>query len=223
MGRPGARKERKGRARHSSRDGAAPVVHRMTSIRRAEPPTKPRTIAAPPLAKEPSLSALLGAVTDLGGKERVPLVRAQSTGEISRAAHRAGTSFEFMLERNGERIQGHRVDLAPLRLAPGQGRTWVPETRLDLHGVRMRELDALLSRALRDCVLRAAARLLVIHGKGLHSARGTSVLADAVVEHLASDRHARYVHAFATAPERLGGTGALAVELDLRRGENRHR
>ena len=55
--------------------------------------------------------------------------------------------------------------------------------------------------------------LLVIHGKGSHSADGVGVLRDAVLEALTSGGAAPVVAAFATACSRLGGSGALALAL----------
>jgi DNA-nicking Smr family endonuclease len=211
MRRPRTTKKRKG-ARHSSRDRAAAVVFRLTGI------VSTRAVAAPATA-EPTpartLSALLPDVTPLDGSKRVARERDGAPSD-ARVATRPRKAVAFVLERDGDRIQGHRADLGPPRLAPGHGRTWVPDERLDLHGVRARELEARLDIAIRQCLRRPRGRLLVIHGKGLHSAGGAGVLAEAVVELLTAERHGRHVRAFSTAPARLGGSGALAVELELR-------
>ena len=60
-------------------------------------------------------------------------------------------------------------------------------------------------------------RLLIVHGKGLHSAGGIGVLALAVVDSLTEGRAAALVRALMTAPQRLGGSGALAVQLEVPR------
>ncbi len=166
--------------------------------------------------KPVSLAALLPDVAPLRAPERVARAPRRSGAEaVARSAPAPGCAPTFVLERDGARVDGHRSDCARSPVAPGWRRDWVPAVRVDLHGVRIRELERRLTRAIHECVQRSSARLLLIHGKGLHSASGASVLAEAVVEILTSERHARHVRAFATAPHRLGGTGALAVELDL--------
>jgi len=87
---------------------------------------------------------------------------------------------------------------------------------LDLHGLRLRGLDDHLSRALLDLLHDAPTRLLLVHGKGLHSARHGGALREAVLTALAEGPAASHVRVFRTAPPHLGGEGALLVELDAR-------
>ena len=163
-----------------------------------------------------SLAALLPDVAPLRAPERVARAPRRTAAEnVTRTSLARGAAPAFILERDGERVEGYRSDCAHSPSAPGRRRDWVPALRVDLHGVRIRELEQRLAHAIRECTRRSRSRLLLIHGKGLHSASGASVLAGAVVEILTSERHAYHVRAFATAPDRLGGTGALAVELVL--------
>ena len=85
---------------------------------------------------------------------------------------------------------------------------------LDLH--RMRSAEA--ERRLREFIARARAEgiacVRVIHGKGLRAAEGGSVL-KALVDRLLRQR--ADVLAFASAPEAMGGTGAVLVLLARRR------
>lgn len=89
--------------------------------------------------------------------------------------------------------------------------------RLDLHGAREHEVEGRVSRFVRDQQRRGVRRLLVIHGKGLHSGpegpRGRSILGRASVTALTEGGAAPLVRAFVSAPSALGGTGALLVEL----------
>lgn len=88
---------------------------------------------------------------------------------------------------------------------------------LDLHGARQHEVEPRVSRFVREQQKRGGMRLLIIHGKGLHSGpegpRGRSVLGRATVLALTEGGAAPLVRAFVSAPTALGGTGALLVEL----------
>ena len=92
-----------------------------------------------------------------------------------------------------------------------------PQDTLDLHGYRTRELEKELVPELTRLVSRGISRLLIVHGKGLHSAGGIGVLALAVVDSLTEGRALFLVRALMTAPQRLGGSGALAVQLEVPR------
>ena len=176
---------------------------------------EPRAKAPPEKVRAHPMAALLGDVAPLRSKPRVARLRdpRASPDSVLPSSRPERREISFVVERDGERVHGYRSDLAAPRIAPGRARDWTPELRVDLHGVRVRDVDAHVQAAIKECSRRPGARLLVIHGKGLHSAGGRSVLADAVIECLTAERHARRVRAFATAPERLGGEGALAVEL----------
>lgn len=119
-----------------------------------------------------------------------------------------------MLRRDAGGVHGYRADLYPRPSVPGRAVSWIPEVQLDLHRSRARDVDARIALSIGECLRFRRTRLLVIHGKGLHSLGGESVLVDAAVESLTTTRHARYVRAFAPAPDRLGGAGALAVDLE---------
>lgn len=123
----------------------------------------------------------------------------------------------FVTERDDDHVSGYRSDLGPSVLAPLRSSRWQPQGTLDLHGCRIRDLEKELLPELSRRVGRGSRRLLIVHGKGLHSTGGIGVLASAVVD-LLSERHAMaLVRAFMTAPLRLGGSGALAIELDVPR------
>ncbi len=89
--------------------------------------------------------------------------------------------------------------------------------RLDLHGAREHEVEGRVSRFVREQQRRGVRRILLIHGKGLHSGpegpRGRSILGRASVTALTEGGAAPLVRAFVSAPGALGGTGALLVEL----------
>ena len=208
--------------RHSSRDGGSPAVFRLAEVSEAarklatsSTATMKREAKEPAAPDSDSMAALVHDVAPLGAPERVARAARTDPSASRRAVASERPALTFVVQRDGERMEAYRSDCERPRVAPGARRDWVPAHRIDLHGVRMRDLERLLAVAIRQCVERHGFRLLVIHGKGLHSAGGSSVLAEAVVESLTSERHARHVRAFCTAPPRLGGAGALAVELDV--------
>lgn len=95
-------------------------------------------------------------------------------------------------------------------LAQGQ---LAPEARLDLHGLRRDQVSAAVNKFARQAHRDGRLTLSIIHGKGRNSEGGRGVLEDAVVAALKSGGAAPLVEAFATAPERFGGHGALVVRL----------
>jgi DNA-nicking Smr family endonuclease len=84
-----------------------------------------------------------------------------------------------------------------------------PEEHIDLHGLTREEALRRLDRFLRTSVQRGLEKVLIVHGKGNHSAAG-AVLRDAVRDHLrASPLAGETGH-----PGReLGGSGATWVLL----------
>jgi DNA-nicking Smr family endonuclease len=95
------------------------------------------------------------------------------------------------------------------RLAAGQ---YSMQDEIDLHHLRAADAEALLKRFLDQAGAEGHYCLRVIHGKGLRS-ENTPVL-KALVDRLLRLRGD--VLAFASAPAKLGGTGAVLVLLDRR-------
>lgn len=120
----------------------------------------------------------------------------------------------LVMEQDDDYVAAYRAELGGGALRSLRSKSWEPQHVVDLHGRRVEGLAAELGRELRVSARRGIRRLLIVHGKGLHSEEGVAVLRDAVVEILSERRAAEIVRAFATAPRRLGGSGALAVELD---------
>jgi DNA-nicking Smr family endonuclease len=83
---------------------------------------------------------------------------------------------------------------------------------LDLHRATLAQALQRLDTATRQARSEGLPLLLVIVGKGKHSAPTGPVLPDAVVECLAGPLASR-VLAFRSAPPRQGGKGALLVRL----------
>ncbi len=84
------------------------------------------------------------------------------------------------------------------------------EAEADLHGMRLREAEVLLTSFLSDCRHDGLRCVRVIHGKGRGSRGGQAVLKWDVDRWL---RQHDGVMAFSTAQPRHGGTGAVYVLL----------
>jgi DNA-nicking Smr family endonuclease len=87
------------------------------------------------------------------------------------------------------------------------------DAECDLHGLTAREAEREVLRFVESSQRTGMRWVRIIVGKGLHSKDGKGTLRDHVVGALSQRAAARYVLAFRTAPQRLGGTGALTVRL----------
>jgi DNA-nicking Smr family endonuclease len=87
------------------------------------------------------------------------------------------------------------------------------EGRLDLHGLAREEARGAMERFLRDSRLGGKRCVLVVHGRGRHSADQLPVLKEALIGWLAGGRFGRQVLAFSSARPADGGAGALYVLL----------
>ena len=186
--------------------------------RKTEKAARP-TPAAP---RDDFLSKAFADVAPLADRDRLaprpkPKFRAQFRRPQLGVADVVIPAARFVLERDDDHVSGYRSDFGPGALAALRSSRWQPQDTLDLHGYRVREMEAELVPELMRLVSRGVSRLLIVHGKGLHSAGGIGVLGLAVVNALTEGRAAALVRALKTAPLRLGGSGALAVELDVSR------
>ncbi len=87
---------------------------------------------------------------------------------------------------------------------------WVPQDKVDLHGLRSDEAREALANFLRRCVRNGVRCVRVIHGKGIGSPDKLPVLKGKVRSWLVQKEE---VIAFVQARESQGGAGALMVLL----------
>lgn len=136
---------------------------------------------------------------------------AEAVHEHLRSLVEGGTRFE--VADDGRRVEGRRVDL-PMDALRRLRRGLLPiDGRLDLHGMGAREARGQLERFLRTMRARGERCVLVIHGKGEHSAGGVSVLRGEIAAWLSQGPSSEHVAAFATASDADGGEGAVYVLL----------
>ena len=125
---------------------------------------------------------------------------------------RESAPVRFEVERAGEHVAGlaRGIDRAHLRrLRAGE----VPvDDRVDLHGLRSDAARAAVRQAFERVAAGGGRCLVVVHGRGRHSADGP-VLKEALVEWLCEPPLASRVMAFASATPRDGGPGATTVLL----------
>jgi len=129
------------------------------------------------------------------------------------------TSTSFTIAAVGEAIEGRAtgVDVKLLRrLKAGEVRV---EARLDLHGRKRDDALGALARFVADARAQGRRCVLVVHGRGAHSADDAPVLKPLVWRWLAaSSLAASAVLAFASARPAQGGVGATLVLLRQTRG-----
>lgn len=113
----------------------------------------------------------------------------------------------------GGGVEGLRQGFHTKHLRALRDITVAPARRCDLHGLRAEVAITRVARFVREAVRDGERVVLLVVGKGKHSHGGVGVLGECVVEALTSGGAAPVVTAFVSAPERLGGHGALLVRL----------
>lgn len=86
-----------------------------------------------------------------------------------------------------------------------------PEARLDLHGLHQDEAQASLERFISDCKMRGLHKVMIIHGKGIHSHGSDPVLGELVRRFIEHDKRCGTSGHHKSKAE--GGTGATWVIL----------
>ena len=86
-----------------------------------------------------------------------------------------------------------------------------PEARLDLHGLHQTEAEEALNRFITDCKNRGLHKVIIIHGKGIHTSGTDPVLGELVRRFIEHDKRCGTSGHPKTNAE--GGTGATWVIL----------
>jgi DNA-nicking Smr family endonuclease len=130
--------------------------------------------------------------------------------KLKRAAAEGGGGLTVDWRADGTVVgfrRGHEFALEAL------GRFALPTESCDLHRLEAVEASARAQEFVRSRRARGARCVSIICGRGKNSPDGVSVLREAVVKALAAAPAANEVDAFRTAPDELGGAGALLVSL----------
>jgi DNA-nicking Smr family endonuclease len=127
--------------------------------------------------------------------------------------HLVDDAVRFEVVDDGKRVEGRRLDVPP-NLVRELRRGVLPiDGRLDLHGLGAEAARERLLEFLKAQRARGERCVLVIHGKGEHSATPGGVLRGEISAWLSQGRAREHVAAFATAREDDGGEGAVYVAL----------
>lgn len=86
-----------------------------------------------------------------------------------------------------------------------------PEARLDLHGLHQAEAEEALNRFITDCKNRGLRKIIIIHGKGIHTSGTDPVLGELVRRFIEHDK--RCGASGHPKQKSEGGTGATWVIL----------
>lgn len=208
---------------------SGPRAHagRTRRARAADPLAKPDVDEVPPLlpadperldAAELFRHAMRGAAP-IADKNRIeperpqprpePIKRSEDEASALRESMEAPISLEDRLEMGDEAVflRPGMPRRALLDLRRGR---WTLQGELDLHGLTREDARAALSRFLAASLQRGARCVRVIHGKGLGSPGGVSILKQLSRGWLAQREE---ILAFCQAGPTQGGSGALLVLL----------
>jgi DNA-nicking Smr family endonuclease len=117
------------------------------------------------------------------------------------------------LARSEERVEGNAPGLDERILRKLRSGEYEVQGQLDLHGMTQAEARPALERFIHDSRLKGLRCVLVVTGRGLHSADQIPVLREGAQRWLTGGRVARQVLAFTSAKSQHGGTGAIYVLL----------
>ena len=163
------------------------LEHALSDVKPLDPASRKR-VGRPP---EPRAAAVRPPVGASGVGDKTLHVECESNGIIT--GSRASTHPSILHSLEDSRLE--------------------VEAECDLHGCTAKEAEREVLRFLREAQASKKRWVLVIVGKGLHSANGKATLRTTVANALSHRAPARYVLAFRTAPRHLGGAGALVVRL----------
>jgi DNA-nicking Smr family endonuclease len=146
-----------------------------------------------------------------GAPPRLPRTRVDETHD---GVDALGASTTFEIATVGDAIAGRGVGVDAKLLRRLKAGEPPVQARLDLHGRPRREAQGALERFVRGAREQGKRCVLVIHGRGAHSADDAPVLKPMVWRWLAgSAASAAAVLAFASARAGEGGDGATRVLL----------
>lgn len=89
----------------------------------------------------------------------------------------------------------------------------VPEKVIDLHGKKEAEAESILRISFKNIHKMGIKKILVIHGKGIHSDPFDGPVLKKLVEAMLSNELKSYIREYYTAPQNRGGSGATIVIL----------
>jgi DNA-nicking Smr family endonuclease len=193
------------------------------------PPRAPEPATAEPESAPASFDAYMHGVKRLeGASRRIPRtvskleapakasavdLDAPARAELARLVH---GSLRFEVTDDGDVVEGRRLDVDPRELRRLRRQAYGIDGSVDLHGMSSEAARGAIERFLKRRRAEGDRAVLLIHGKGKHSTRGTAVLRGEIGAWLSQGASAREVLAFASVPEPEGPSGAVLVLLAKR-------
>jgi DNA-nicking Smr family endonuclease len=124
-------------------------------------------------------------------------------------------ALRFEVTDDGDVVEGRRLDVDPRELRRLRRQAYGVDGTLDLHGLNAEVARTTVERFLSRRRNEGDRAVLVVHGKGRHSA-GSAVLRGEIGAWLSQGASARDVLAFASVPEPDGPSGAVLILLAKR-------
>ena len=204
-------------------------LKKMLATRVAKPTTPmakattPRADAVPPaevVDDETMLREALSGVRPLNGAARMPVERRTTRAIVSeddevlaQLSDLVSGQAPFDITETEEYVEGMRVGLDPRLLTQLRRGEFAMQSHIDLHGM----IQPAAHQALTDFILQSVRKglrsVLVVHGRGLGSPGGRSVLKHSASNWLSHGAIGGHVLAFVTARAHDGGAGAMYVLL----------
>ncbi len=217
-------KRETGDKKHDKHDKRGPASHK-TSPRRSVPPKSAQpadsseaetfaTYMAGVRALDKKADRVPANASQLERKKRVPAAVNEADAEArARLASLIIEGLRFETTDDGDHVEGRRIDVEPRELRRLRRGQYALDGKIDLHGLTLVEarqkVDAFVKKRATD----GDRVVLIVHGKGSHSPRGAGVLRGEIGAWLSQGRASRHVAAFSSAPDDMGGSGAVLVLL----------
>lgn len=147
-------------------------------------------------------------------KKRVPA--AVNEADVEARARLASLIIEglrFETTDDGDHVEGRRIDVEPRELRRLRRGQYAVDGKIDLHGLTLVEARQKVEAFVKKRATDGDRVVLIVHGKGSHSPRGAGVLRGEIGAWLSQGRASRHVAAFSSAPDDMGGSGAVLVLL----------
>ena len=185
---------------------------------------KPAPPVAEPLDDESFLRQALAGVRPLhrngNARSRIPLepptthtIVDEDAEVIAQLSDLVSGQAPFDITESDEYVEGYRVGLDPRLVSQLRRGEFAVQAHFDMHGMIQTDAKQALKEFIIASVRKGLRTVLVVHGRGLRSPGGHSVLKHASAGWLSHGSIGGHVLAFTTARAADGGAGATYVLL----------
>jgi DNA-nicking Smr family endonuclease len=215
------------------------IAERERAVAKSPPPIKPKPAPPPPVVAQKSavppavaeplddesfLRHALDGVRPLHGngvaRARIPLdpptthtIVDEDAEVIAQLSDLVSGQSPFDITESDEYVEGYRVGLDPRLVSQLRRGEFAVQAHFDMHGMIQGAAKEALKEFIIASVRKGLRTVLVVHGRGLRSPGGHSVLKHASAGWLSHGAIGGHVLAFATARASDGGAGATYVLL----------